>query len=201
MCLCPSVDEMEASREWIDEHKRRANAVTLVDRILSRGATDGASDIHIEPRSDNIKVRFRIDGLLVERPSFPIAFRHSVASRLKVMANLDIAEKRLPQDGAFRMRMGQQDIDIRLSTFPTEYGEKVVLRLLRQDGQLVKLVDLGVPLDMQNDSQSSSPALMVWCSLPVQLAVAKHRPYILFSTKSMAEHETLSPSKTPRVPL
>ena len=64
-----------------------ANAVTLVDRILSRGATDGASDIHIEPRSDNIKVRFRIDGLLVERPRFPIAFRHSVASRLKVMAN------------------------------------------------------------------------------------------------------------------
>ena len=125
-----------------------ASTVTLVDRILSRGATEGASDIHIEPRSDCVRVRFRIDGLLVERPSFPVTFRHSVASRLKVMATLDIAERRMPQDGAFRMRMNDQDIDIRLSTFPTEYGEKVVLRLLRQDANLLALEGLGVSADV-----------------------------------------------------
>ncbi|MGC6418062.1 MAG: GspE/PulE family protein [Bradymonadia bacterium] len=120
------------------------STVVLVDRILARAVDERASDIHIEPRPKSVRVRFRIDGLLVSRPPFDQAFRQRVASRLKVMANLDIAERRLPQDGAFRFRVDQLDVDVRISTFPTEYGEKVVLRLLPQSNARMNLTDLGV---------------------------------------------------------
>ena len=122
-----------------------ARTVQLLDRILMRAVTEGVSDIHIEPRQSDVRVRFRIDGLLVERPSFPVAYRHKVASRLKVMANLDIAERRLPQDGTIRLRIQERELDVRLSTFPTEYGEKVVLRLLFQDRLGMGLDGLGLP--------------------------------------------------------
>ncbi len=112
--------------------KEEAGTVALVDRIIARGVSERASDIHLEPRNEAVRVRFRIDGILVERPAFPIGFRQSVVSRLKVMARLDIAEKRLPQDGTFRVRVDETDVDVRMSSFPTEYGEKVVLRLLIQ---------------------------------------------------------------------
>ncbi len=125
-----------------------AGTVALVDRILSRGVADRASDIHIEPRPDEVRVRFRIDGILVERPSFPIGYRQSVASRLKVMARLDIAERRLPQDGAFRLRIDDEELDVRLSTFPTEYGEKVVLRLLLQERTRPGLDGLGMSKEL-----------------------------------------------------
>ncbi len=122
-----------------------AGAVALVDRILTRAVREGASDVHIEPRSTEVRVRFRIDGLLVERPAFSDGYRYSVVSRLKIMATLDIAEKRLPQDGAFRLVLDGQEIDVRLSSFPTEYGEKVVLRLLNNDKTRIGLSRLGMP--------------------------------------------------------
>lgn len=122
-----------------------AGAVALVDRILTRAVRERASDVHIEPRSAEVRVRFRIDGLLVERPAFSDAFRYSVVSRLKIMATLDIAEKRLPQDGAFRLVLDGQEIDVRLSSFPTEFGEKVVLRLLNNDKTRIGLSRLGMP--------------------------------------------------------
>ncbi len=118
--------------------------VTLVDRLLGRAIHERASDIHIEPRADRVRVRFRIDGILVERPPVPDTFRHSVPSRLKVMASLDIAEKRLPQDGAFTVQAGEREIDLRLSTFPTEYGEKVVVRVLSRASDAVDLRRLGL---------------------------------------------------------
>ncbi len=124
------------------------SAVVLVDRILARASVEGASDIHIEPRPREVRVRFRIDGLLVEKPAFDCAFRQKVASRLKVMANLDIAERRLPQDGAFRFRIEEVEVDVRLSTFPTEYGEKVVLRLLPQKSQRLTLSGLGMHAEL-----------------------------------------------------
>ncbi|MEE2755647.1 MAG: GspE/PulE family protein [Myxococcota bacterium] len=124
------------------------STVVLVDRILARAYSDRASDIHIEPRPRDVRVRFRVDGLLVEKPAFDSAFRQKVASRLKVMANLDIAERRLPQDGAFRFRIEAVDVDVRLSTFPTEYGEKVVLRLLPQQDQRLSLSGLGMNEDL-----------------------------------------------------
>ncbi len=100
-------------------------AVTLVDRILARAVKEGASDVHLEPGSAGVRVRFRIDGVLVERPAIPLAYRSSVVSRLKIMAKLDISEKRLPQDGAFRVEVGPREVDIRVATFPTEHGDKV----------------------------------------------------------------------------
>ena len=122
-----------------------ARTVQLLDRILMRAFGEGVSDIHIEPRQSEVRVRFRIDGLLVERPPFPAAYRHKVASRLKVMANLDIAERRIPQDGTIRLRIDERELDVRVSTFPTEYGEKVVLRLLFQDRMGMGLDGLGMP--------------------------------------------------------
>lgn len=119
--------------------------VTLVDRVLLRAVKDGASDVHIEPREARVRVRFRIDGLLVDRPAVPVSFASAVVSRLKVMARLDIAERRLPQDGAFRLEIEGRAIDTRLSTFPTEHGEKVVLRILARSEVSLRLDGLGMP--------------------------------------------------------
>ena len=124
--------------------KDEAGAVTLVDRILNRGVKEGASDVHIEPRQDEVRVRFRLDGVLVERPAFPVGFAAPVVSRLKVMASIDIAEKRLPQDGTFRIEVSGRPVDVRISTFPTEYGEKIVLRLLMREKEALTLDGLGV---------------------------------------------------------
>lgn len=128
--------------------KDEAGAVALVDRILTRAIREGASDVHIEPRADEVRVRFRIDGVLGERPAFSDVFRFSVASRLKVMASLDIAEKRLPQDGAFRLVLDGEEVDVRLSSFPTEFGEKVVLRILSGSKSQISLERLGMPARM-----------------------------------------------------
>ena len=122
-----------------------AKTVQLVDRVLERAINNGASDIHIEPRREEVRVRFRIDGVLVDRPPFALMLGLSFTSRLKVMANIDIAERRLPQDGTFRFNFGEMEIDVRMSTFPTEYGEKVVLRLLIRDGDTLNLKAIGMP--------------------------------------------------------
>jgi type II secretory ATPase GspE/PulE/Tfp pilus assembly ATPase PilB-like protein len=119
-------------------------AVTLIDRVLERAARERASDVHIEPRAETVRLRFRIDGLLVEQPEIPLSLGSPVVSRLKVLARLDIAEKRLPQDGAFRRFLDGQDVDLRLSTFPTEHGEKVVLRLLVQDATRASFEHMGL---------------------------------------------------------
>ena len=119
-------------------------AVTLVDRIVERAVADGASDVHIEPTTEEVRVRFRIDGLLVLRPAIPNAYRQSVVSRLKIMAKLDIAEKRLPQDGAFRADIEDREVDVRVATFPTEYGEKVVLRILSRAAGSINLDVMGM---------------------------------------------------------
>lgn len=125
--------------------QEEAKTVQLVDRVLERAIKNGASDIHIEPRRDEVRVRFRIDGVLVDRPPFALILGQSFTSRLKVMANVDIAEKRLPQDGTFRFTYDDLEIDVRMSTFPTEYGEKVVLRLLIRDGDTLNLKAIGMP--------------------------------------------------------
>ena len=126
------------------EKEEERGAVTLIDRILDRAVMDGASDVHIEPSANEVRVRFRIDGLLVMRPSIPEAYRQSAVSRLKIMARLDIAEKRLPQDGAFRAAMVDREVDVRVATFPTEYGEKVVLRILSRAAGSIDLDGLGM---------------------------------------------------------
>ncbi|MCH2144535.1 MAG: GspE/PulE family protein [Phycisphaerales bacterium] len=136
--------------------QEEAKTVQLVDRVLERAVKNGASDIHIEPRSEEVRVRFRIDGVLVDRPPFALILGQSFTSRLKVMANVDIAERRLPQDGTFRFEFDGQTIDVRMSTFPTEHGEKVVLRLLIRDGATLNLKAIGLSKELRDKVRTIS---------------------------------------------
>lgn len=107
------------------------DAVTILDDMVRRAANLGASDIHIEPKRDRMQVRFRIDGTMVEQPMIPLEVSGQVVSRIKVLARMDIAERRLPQDGQFTLEAGLGFlINLRAATFPCTQGEKVVLRLL-----------------------------------------------------------------------
>ncbi|NLO90290.1 MAG: Flp pilus assembly complex ATPase component TadA [Clostridia bacterium] len=117
--------------------------VRLVNSILSEAMEANASDIHLEPGKWEVRVRFRIDGLLREVRPLPLTSYNSVVSRIKIMAGMDIAEKRLPQDGRIQQNIKNREIDIRVSSLPTVYGEKIVMRLLDRSTRLLKLGELG----------------------------------------------------------
>jgi type IV pilus assembly protein PilB len=117
--------------------------IRLVSSILQRALGDGASDIHIEPRTRDLKVRLRVDGVLREVISIPPKLQSGVITRLKLLGNLDIAERRVPQDGRFSVKMAGQKVDMRVASVPTVHGEKVVLRLLDTASVEVKLGKLG----------------------------------------------------------
>jgi type IV pilus assembly protein PilB len=129
-----SAEAPKQDREDVElrEHREASGAPTvrLVGSILRRAAGDGASDIHLEPRGSELTVRFRVDGVLREVMSVPSALQGGVVARLKVLASLDIAERRLPQDGRFSATLDDGKMDLRVCTLPTTFGEKVVLRLL-----------------------------------------------------------------------
>jgi general secretion pathway protein E len=122
-----------------------APVTQLVNLILLEAVKADASDIHLEPFEDRLRVRYRIDGFLYDRASPPKHLEAAVLSRLKVMARLDIAEKRLPQDGVARLRVGPREIDVRVSTVPVAGGERIVLRLLNKDSTVLALHQLGMP--------------------------------------------------------
>lgn len=122
-----------------------APVIRLINAILAQAVREKASDIHIEPFEDRVAVRFRVDGMLSEVLAPKASLAPVLASRLKVMARLDIAEKRLPQDGRISVRLGGHAIDIRLSTIPSAHGERVVLRLLDQGAGRLSLGDLAMP--------------------------------------------------------
>jgi type IV pilus assembly protein PilB len=121
-----------------------APAVKLVNYIIQKAVADRASDIHIEPQENDLRVRFRVDGVLHEAmPPAPKSIQTSIISRFKIMADMDIAESRKPQDGHCAVSVGGHKVDFRVSTLPTVYGERVVLRILRKDSILLRLSDLG----------------------------------------------------------
>ena len=120
-----------------------APIVKLVNTLVSRAVNERASDIHIEPGERDLRVRFRIDGVLHEVMTTPKSVSGAVVSRLKIMADLDIAERRIPQDGRVSLRVAGRPIDLRVATLPTIYGEKVVLRILDKDDAILSLPDLG----------------------------------------------------------
>ena len=122
----------------------QGTAAALVDDIIRRGVEMSATDIHIEPLDDVIKVRYRIDGLLTEGPTFPKASQSALISRIKILSTLDIADSRLPQDGRARMRFGGRSVDLRVSTFPTLHGEDIVLRILDRGRVALQLERLGI---------------------------------------------------------
>jgi len=133
------LDDVEQLKELAGE----APVIKLVNQLIHRAAETGASDIHIEPFEGQLKVRYRIDGLLREVDSPPTQSTAAVISRVKIMANLNIAERRLAQDGRFKQRVRGVEYDLRVSTVPTMYGESVVMRLLQRDAVAMDFVSLG----------------------------------------------------------
>lgn len=129
--------------EDILDMANEAPIIRLVNMFLKQAVTDRASDIHIEPYEKDLIVRFRIDGMLYQMFTPPKKFQGAIISRIKIMANLNIAENRLPQDGRIQIKIGGKDIDIRVSVFPTYFGERVVLRLLNKSDMLFDLNSLG----------------------------------------------------------
>ena len=121
-----------------------APVVRLVNSILSQGVREAASDIHISPEKDSVQVRFRVDGRLHEVPAPPKSMFLPIISRLKILANMDIAVSRIPQDGRFTVKMKNKDINIRASTIPSIYGENMVLRLLDSSNSVYSLERLGM---------------------------------------------------------
>ncbi|MBT8042529.1 MAG: Flp pilus assembly complex ATPase component TadA, partial [Pontiella sp.] len=145
-------DDESLLRQDLSELDQEASVVKFVNQIIWEAYNDRATDIHIEPMETDLRIRYRVDGVLHETPMPPQLkrFQSSVISRIKVMANMDIAEKRLPQDGRISVRIRGAEIDVRVSTMPTVYGESVSLRLLMRGGGLITMKDLGL-----NDHDSS----------------------------------------------
>jgi len=140
------VDATSGPRDLLED-VTEAPVIQLVNQLLRRAVSSGASDLHIEPHEDGLRARLRIDGFLqtvMDRSDVPV---RRVISRLKVMANLDIAETRLPQDGRIALRLGGRAIDTRVSTLPGNYGERVVLRVLDRSAGLMPLEALGLKPD------------------------------------------------------
>jgi len=140
------LSELEETEDLLDATSE-APVIKLVNLILSQAVNSRASDIHIEPYQKEIRIRYRIDGVLYTILSPPKRYQLAIISRIKIMAKLNIAEKRLPQDGRIRIKIADKDIDIRASVIPTSFGERVVLRLLDKSNILLDLEKLGLPPD------------------------------------------------------
>src|SRR5579872_3314236 len=142
---------VEAMREMQLELRQKSKttpAVHLVATMIKSAVARKASDIHIEPQQNDTAVRFRIDGILRDYQRIPRVLQHTVASRVKILSDMDIAERRNPQDGRFLVKIAGRRVDLRVSTLPTQYGEKVVMRLLEGDSPLKDFADLGIPSEI-----------------------------------------------------
>jgi type IV pilus assembly protein PilB len=126
-----------------EEVIRDAPVARIVSTVLEYAVKARASDVHIEPEEKKTRIRYRIDGVLQERLSLPKKVHNSVVSRVKILSNLKIDERRLPQDGRFKIEVGDQEVDLRISTMPTSFGEKVAIRLLEGEGTVMTFAELG----------------------------------------------------------
>ncbi len=137
------INNFEQTSDLLDDNSDTP-IIKLVNHMISQSVKANASDIHIEPRRDSLKIRYRIDGILYDLLEPAKWIQSSLITRIKVMANMDIAEKRLPQDSRIEVRIGNKDIDIRISTIPTTLGERVVMRLLDKSSSLLSLSQFGI---------------------------------------------------------
>src|SRR5688572_24172631 len=137
-----TMDDSAKEEEVIDENS--APIVRLVHLIISEAVQLRASDIHVEPFEDRVRVRYRIDGVLMERDSPPRRLLGAILSRIKILAKIDIAERRRPQDGRIKVTVGEKDLDLRVSVIPTSHGQSVVMRLLDKDNIKVGVRQLGL---------------------------------------------------------
>src|SRR5881394_2572593 len=148
-------DNVEVSREAVEEvnldqlaaSSEEAPVIKLANLVLVQAVKDRASDIHIEPFEKTLRLRYRVDGVLIDATPPPKQMQLALASRFKIMSSLDIAERRLPQDGRMRIRVGGKDYDLRVSIMPTVHGEKIVLRLLDKGNLSASIDKLGLDVD------------------------------------------------------
>ncbi|TFB08148.1 type II secretion system protein GspE [Candidatus Atribacteria bacterium MT.SAG.1] len=136
-------EEEEEDLKKIEAISKGAPIIQLVNMLIVQGVKDRASDIHIEPNEKGLLIRFRVDGILHDIRTLPNTIKSAIISRIKILAKMDIAERRLPQDGRFQVKFGTREVDLRVSTIPTVLGEKVVLRLLDKSKGLISLEQLG----------------------------------------------------------
>jgi general secretion pathway protein E len=145
--------ELEEPQDLLDADDE-APIIRLVNSLLFRAAKERASDIHIEPMERELSVRFRVDGVLAEVIKPPKRYQNSIVSRVKIMSQLNIAEKRLPQDGRIRIKLAGRDIDIRVSAIPTTHGERIVMRLLDKSATLLDLAEIGMGQEVLTSMES-----------------------------------------------
>lgn len=141
--LAALADNLPRTSDLLDSDDD-APVIKLINGILQEAIKTRASDIHIEPYENRLAVRFRIDGALRDMLSLSARLSSTLVSRVKVMAQLDIAKKRVPQDGRFSLNLGERAVDVRVSTLPSQYGERVVMRILEKTSNLINLSDLGM---------------------------------------------------------
>jgi type IV pilus assembly protein PilB len=140
-------EEREVNLERLREQVEEAPIVKLVDYVISNAINERASDIHIEPQEARLSIRYRIDGVLHDIITPAKALQMAIISRIKIMSNMNIAERRLPQDGRFTIKQGYREVDLRVSTLPTFFGEKVVMRLLEKGSLSLDMDSLGFAAD------------------------------------------------------
>jgi len=176
----------EISVEALAKQGEEAPVIRLVNVMLMSAISKGASDIHIEPYEKEMRIRYRIDGVLYNIMAPPLKFRDPIASRVKIMAKLDIAEKRLPQDGRIKIRFNEQgknkEIDFRVSCLPTLFGEKIVLRLLDRDKLMLDMTKLG--FEQESLSKFEEAILRPWGMVLVTGPTGSGKTNTLYSSIS-----------------
>ena len=151
-----------AESDALDDLHAMANqapVIKLVNSLLLDALRTQASDVHVESSGSGLRVRFRLDGVLQDISNLARQYQSAVISRIKIMAGLNIAERRLPQDGRARLRLGDREVDLRVSTLPSLHGEGVVLRILDHGATARDLADLGMPDDVEVAVQSAGLSL------------------------------------------
>ncbi|WP_420451677.1 GspE/PulE family protein [Ilumatobacter sp.] len=163
-------DEQRSAAESIAEVNLddQAPVIQLVAKIVSQALRDRTSDIHIEPLNDRLRIRFRVDGQLVEAFSLPLSAHNALTSRLKIMSEMNIVEKRAPQDGQFSTKVDGKELDVRVASVATVFGEKIVMRLLDKSKSMVGLSELGMPKETYSTYAKlvHAPFGMVICAGP-----------------------------------
>ncbi len=149
------LDDVQFDDSEASEMAQEASVVRLVNEILAEAVLAGASDIHIEAQESGIKIRYRVDGVLQRQPTPPEMnrFHAAIVSRLKIMSKMNIAEKRVPQDGRIKLRVAGREVDVRVSVIPMLYGEGIVMRVLDKDRMRFSLCDIGMPREVYESFQ------------------------------------------------
>jgi general secretion pathway protein E len=148
-------DQLWDSPEHLKDMASEAPVIRLVNHLIAKALEVGASDIHIEPRKLHVQVRYRVDGVLIDQNAIAAKLKAAINSRVKLMAKMDIAEMRLPQDGRIKFKAGNEEIDIRVSSLPTHFGESLVLRLLHKENVELDMDTLGFPASIRDKFRST----------------------------------------------